>query len=315
MEFEMPTAEMNLLFTTRFNESCFQAIPAIAQWMDDITSQLTIAHVYNAVHTSLHDAEQQLSSFFAEADRYPHTQRVLIEGSDVAAAITAYLEERPADMLFCPTSDRVGLPRPWHLSLRARLIKRTSTALWTMGAAMDQRRFSAPKRVACLLSRRSDSVRPLQVACQYALRTGATLQLICMVPEVDEGSLRNAISFDEPLAASVADAELQRVAAALPMSPEVHVVVGRETSAVLRTLVRARTDLLFLGKWEAIRGLVGVQGIVRYVDRATCPVVCVDHDHALPMWNLRLPERTAIDVHRRDSVSRIVVERIGKRSA
>jgi len=311
----MSTVEMSLLFTTRFNESCFQAIPAIAQWMDDISSELTIAHVYNPRHTSLYDAEQQLISFFAEADRYPHTRRVLIEATDVASALAAYLEERPADMVFCPASDRVGLPRPWHLSRRARLLQRTSAALWTMGAAMDQRRFGAPKRVACLLSRRSDSVRPLQVACQYALRTGATLQLICVVPQVDEGTLRNAVSFDEPLAASVADAELRRVAAALPVSPELHIVSGRETSAMLRTLARARTDLLFVGKWEATRGWVGAQGIARFVDRATCPVVCVDHDYALPMWNLRLPERTAIDVHKRESTSGVVVELVQKRSA
>jgi len=285
----MQSAEMSLLFTTRFSESCFQAIPAVAQWMDDVTSSLTIAHVYNPRNTSVYSAEEQLLSFFAEADRYPNTRRVLLEGDDPGEAISTYLNDHRHDMIICPSSDRVGLPRPFHRSTRARLLASTPATLWTMGDAMDFRRFGRPARVGCIISRRSDSYRPLELACDYALRVGATLQLMCVVPQVDEGTLRNAMIFNEPLAESVATEELQRIAAALPLSPELYVAMGSDARSLIRVLDNARTDILFTGKQQAIRSTLWTYEMERYVDDAGCPVVCVDHDRSLPKWRLRLP--------------------------
>jgi hypothetical protein len=237
----------------------------------------------------LFSAEEQLRSFFAEADRYAHTRRVLLEGEDVGETVASYLSQRRHDLVICPASDRVGLPRPWHRSTRARLLNRSHTTLWTMGEAMDCRRFGRPERVGCIISRRSDSYRPLEMACDYALRVGATLQLMCVVPAVDEGTLRNAMIFNEPLTESVATEELQRIAAALPLSPELYVALGSDARTLLRVLDNARTDILFAGKQQATRSTLWTHDMERYVDSSRCPVVCVDHDRSLPKWRLRLP--------------------------
>jgi len=286
----MSNVEMRLLFPTRFSESCFQAIPAVAQWMDDLACSLTIAHVYHPRATNMFDAEQQLRSFFAEADRYSNTRRMLLSGEDPAAALTDYLGTRCYDMVVSPSSDRVGLPRPFHRSTRAHLLAHSDTALWTMGMAMDTRTFRRPARVGCIISRRSDSRRPLELACEYALRVGATLQLLYLVPEVHEGMLRNGVGYDEPLTAMVALEDLQRIAATLPVTPELHSVVGRDAPRVLGLLRNSRTDILFVGKREASYRSLFRSEMHPFIDAAGCPVVCVDQDRTLPLWALRKPE-------------------------
>ncbi|MEY4581195.1 MAG: hypothetical protein RL701_5898 [Pseudomonadota bacterium] len=282
--------EMNLLFATRFSEACFQAIRGVAQWMDDVSSSLTILHMYDPRKTNELDAEAQLYSFFAEADRYRHTRRVLVAGSDAGRTIADYLKTHSYDMVISPKTDRVGLPRPLHRSTRARLLAATQSTLWTMGQAMDHRRFMRPRRVGCVISRQSDSYRPLELACEYALRTGATLQLMYLVPEVHEGMLRNALCFNEPLTEAVAIEDLQRIAALLPVTPELHVTLGTDTSSVMRLLDRARTDVLFAGKQQATQSVLWLPEMQPFVDQAKCPVVCVDHDRSLPGWALALPQ-------------------------
>ncbi len=73
-----------------------------------------------------------LRSFFAEADNYQHCDRFLVSG-DPRDGITAYCEGRPNILLHASPSDLTGLPRPWHRSLRARLIQRLSIPIWTLG--------------------------------------------------------------------------------------------------------------------------------------------------------------------------------------
>ena len=285
----MRNVEMSLLFPTRFSESCFQAIPAVAQWMDDVSCSLTITHVYHPRNTNMFEAEAQLRSFFAEADRYPNTRRVLLSGEDAAGVLAEYLGGHRHDLVVAPASDRVGLPRPFHRSTRAHLLAHSDTAVWTMGTAMDSRVFRRPARVGCMISRRSDSRRPLDLACEYALRVGATLQLLYLVPEVHEGMLRNAVGYDEPLTAMVALEDLQRIAATLPVTPELHSVVGSDAQRVLGLLRNSRTDILFVGKHAAAHRSLFRDEMNRFVDVAECPVVCVDQDRALPLWALRKP--------------------------
>jgi hypothetical protein len=281
-----PNREMKLLLSTRFSESCFYAIPAIAQWMDDIASSLTIVHVYNPKKTHRSDAQAQLDAFFAEADRYDRTRRVLLSSTDPARAIATYLDEDPHDLLVCPGTDQVGLPRPLHRSTRARLLHLTSTPLWTISASAWARQTQRPKRVACVISRRSDSRRPLELAAQYAQFHGACLQLIYLVPEVDDGMIRNPITFNEPLSEKVAAYELQQLVEALPISSEIYTARGVCSRSLERVLDNARTDLLFIGKTEVLRRKLWLPDIASFTSNASCPVICVDHDRTQPLNRL-----------------------------
>lgn len=278
---------MRLAFLTRFSESCFEAIPAIAQWMDDISSSLTIFHVYNPRRVSRGDAQAQLNAFFAEADRYGRTQRVLLEGDKPAHAVASYLDSHPHDLLLCPASDRIGFPRPWHRSTRAQLLHLSQAPLWTVGARQDSRRSARSVRVGCLVSRRSDSRPPLQLAAHYAHFHGAVLQLMYVVPEVDEGSLRNALDYDEPLSEPEAKHELRRLASVLSDSCEVFTATGLHAHSIRDMLDRAQTDVLFLGKQLVLRRKLWMPALAEFLDSTGCPVICVDHDRARPLWDLR----------------------------
>lgn len=292
-----PQREMKLLLPTRFSESCFNAIPAIAQWMDDVASSLSVVHVYNPKKTHRIDAQAQLNAFFAEADHYGGTRRVLLAGDDPAKAIAAYLEEEPHDLLVCPATDQVGLPRPFHRSTRARLLRLTSTPLWTISSATNGPAARAPQRVACVISRRSDSRRPLELAAQYAQFHGACLQLMYLVPEVDEGTIRSTLSYNEPLSERAAARELGRLVDALSIRCEIYTARGVCSRSLADMVKRARTDLLFIGKSEVLRRKLWLPDIAGFTDSAGCPVICVDHDRSQPLSRLfaaRSPERAVI---------------------
>jgi hypothetical protein len=67
------------------------------------------------------------------------------------------------------------------------------------------------------------------------------------------GTLRNDLSFNEPLSAVVARADLERVAAVLPVTPELHIAPNSGFRSVVRMLRSAHTDLVFVGKEQALQ--------------------------------------------------------------
>jgi hypothetical protein len=293
----LPQREMKLLLSTRFSESCFNAIPAVAQWMDDVASSLTIVHVYNPKKTHYSEAEAQLNAFFAEADRYGGTRRVLLSGEDPAKAMAAYLEQEAHDLLVCPATDQVGFPRPFHRSTRARLMQLTSTPLWTISASAEGLRARPPQRVGCVISRRSDSRRPLELAAQYAQFHGACLQLMYLVPEVDDGTIRNSLSYNEPLSERTAARELGKLVDALSLTCEIYTARGVCSRSLADMVSRARTDLLFIGKNEVLRRKLWLPDVASFTDSAGCPVVCVDHDRSTPLnrlFSARVSERAVV---------------------
>ena len=292
-----PQSAMRLLLSTRFSESCFNAIPAVAQWMDDFASSLTIVHVYNPKKVHRADAQAQLNAFFAEADHYGGTRRVLLTGDEPAKSIAMFLEQDQHDLLLCPATDQVGLPRPFHRSTRARLMHLTATPLWTIGASASGRSARSPQRVGCMISRRSDSRRPLELAAQYAQFHGACLQLMYLVPEVDDGTIRNTLTYNEPLSERAAARELGRLVDALSLTCEIYTARGVRSRSLADMVTRARTDLLFIGKSEVLRRKLWLPDLAGFTESAGCPVICVDHDRTQPLNRLfsgRSRERHAI---------------------
>lgn len=279
----MPLAEMSLLFATSFSRSCVEAAPAVSRWMADVSSTLTVLHVHDpSGEVRRSDAERKLREFYSDADRSPLTKRVLLQGRDPAQVIAEFLARHKHDMVVCPVgTEDVPSPSGSH-STRAKLLASTDITLWT-GSVSEQRRAQKPQRVGCMLARASASGRPLTMAREYALRVGATLQLLYMVPSAGDERLHHAPT-QHGLAHRIAP---QGQVPADPPGSEVHAVVGMDTHQILSLLERAQTEILFVGKQDALRRTAGTHQMQRFVDRAGCPVVCVDDDRALPGWRLR----------------------------
>ena len=112
----------HIIFATNFSDACHAAIPAVARWVDLLQCKLSLLHVYDADRILYRDANALLQSFFAEADNYPQCQRVSMSG-DPAEGISEFCQRHRDALLVLPPSDQTGLPRPWHRSLRARMIQ------------------------------------------------------------------------------------------------------------------------------------------------------------------------------------------------
>jgi nucleotide-binding universal stress UspA family protein len=245
-----------IVFATDFSDSSHAVIPAVAQWVDTLGARLTLLHVYNPGRTMYREAETLLQSFFAEADNYPHCDRVLVSG-DPAEGIAAYCERRSNILLMLPPSDLTGLPRPWHRSMRARLIKRLSVPVWTLGRVnVGESTSAAHRHIGVWLGDPEEGLSHLQQAAEYASKAGSTLHLLHVVDEINEGSLITPLTSNAPMGEESADAWLKEIAGSLnpACKVEIHVAQGRAKRELPKLLRRSGANMLMASHQTTVQG-------------------------------------------------------------
>lgn len=262
-----------MLFLTNFSEACFQALPAVAEWMDREKGQLTILHVAHQSGTELESARERLHSFFAEADRYSRCERVLLTGKP-AEAIIGYCRHKTPDVVFAPASQPSGLPRIFHQSLRARLVREGGVKLWTRGrGGRNGASARAPKHVAHAITGHAGWVAEAVEAAQFAAAYQAKLHFLYLAPwpEVHEGTVAEDLCIARP---EVSTTELQSLASMLPVRPELHTSMGDGHRDLIRLLLKCDADVAFLGERHVVlRGLLRVS-MNPDLDGLDCEVVC-----------------------------------------
>lgn len=284
-----------IVFATDFSDSSHAVIPAVAQWVDTLDAKLTLVHAYNATKTLYREAEILLRSFFAEADNYQHCDRVLI-GGDPCDGIAAYCERRPNILLMLPPSDLAGLPRPWHRSLRARLIQRLSVPIWTVGKVnVGDTKPLASRHVGVWLGEPEEGLSHLQQAAQYVSGTGGTLHLLHAIDEINEGSLLKPLLSNAPMGEEKADAWLRDIAASLDLkcNVEVHVAQGRISRELPQLIRRSGVDMLVVSQQSAIhRSWTGPE--INPIFRQ-CPIslVCVPYYSRMEELHRQMVESAA----------------------
>lgn len=285
---------LELLFLTNFSDACFHATRAVAQLADDLELRLSILYAYDPKQEDRRAAQEKIDSFFPEADRFRVCNRLIAEG-DVITAVSRLHSSRRIDLVVAPVSDRIGLPRLFHRSTRARLLAECGLSVFTLGRRADFRKLgSAPKNVACWLDFESPAPHNLTVAWSYAATIGARLHLLHVLPELHEGTIRAP---SQPLhSREVADAVRDRTGSTA-LVPEIHVSPGHGPGALMQLVRRVEADLLFVSEEAALEsGLFmfgsGMSSVVR---EAPCPTICVsDRTRALrlqpgPAHFARLP--------------------------
>lgn len=243
-----------IVFATDFSDSSHAVIPAVSQWVDRLDAKLTLIHAYNASKVLYREAEALLHSFFAEADNYRDCERVLISG-DPCEGIAAYCERRPNILLMLPPSDLTGLPRPWHRSMRARLIQRLSVPIWTLGRTnVGGSQPSAARHIGVWVSDPEEGLSHLRHAALYATETGSTLHLLHVVDEINEGSLLKPLLSKAPMGEEAADAWLREIACTFDdgCNFEIHVAQGRVSRELPRLLRRSGADMLVVSQQSAV---------------------------------------------------------------
>lgn len=272
---------LELLFLTNFSDACFHATRAVAQLADDLELRLSILYAYDPKQEERRAAQEKIDSFFPEADRFRVCNRLLAEG-DVIAAVSRLQSSRRIDLVVAPVSDRLGLPRLLHRSVRARLLAECGLSVFTLGRRTDFRKLGgAPKNVACWLDFESPAPNNLTVAWSYAATIGARLHLLHALPDLNEGTIRAP---NQPLhSQEVLDAVRDRIGSTA-LRPEIHVAPSSGPAALMRLLRRVEADLLFVSEDAALEsGLFMLSsGMSRVVQQAPCPTLCVS-DRARPL--------------------------------
>lgn len=266
-----------IVFATDFSDSSHAIIPTVAQWVESLGAKLTILHVYNPKKTLYREAEARLRSFFAEADNYRHCDRVLV-GGDPCDGIASYCESRSNLMLMLPPSDLSGLPRPWHRSMRARLIQRLTIPIWTVGKVnVGESAPTSNQNIGVWLGDPEEGISHLQHAAAYASETGGTLHLLHVVDEINEGSMLKPLLSTAPMGLETADGWVRDLVGTLELDCnfEVHVAQGRVALEFPGLLHRSGANMLILSQQSAVHStLIGLE--INPVFRG-CPIslVCV----------------------------------------
>ncbi|HEU0124108.1 MAG TPA: universal stress protein [Bryobacteraceae bacterium] len=262
--------ELKLLFATNFSDSCFRAIRAVAQMADAFPLSVTIANVCDSPKSN----RRELNSFFAEADHYDSCRRITLTGKP-SEAIAAYTREEHFDMIISPGSDRIGIPRPFHQSLRSALLRNGSAPIWTTSRGLEQADFRRPiKTIAVGIDGSDSDLTHLNLAASFAGRIDAKLRLLTVVPPVSEGTLITQAVAPQPLHPSVAIERIEYLLRAWGQVPTVDVALGSPYKELQRMAMRCDADLLFLTEAQSCQGMFFRQ-ISNTVNNSPCAVISI----------------------------------------
>ncbi len=288
-----------ILFLTNFSDACFRATRAVAQMADDMEVGLTLLYARDPAVETRECAEDKLRSFFPEADRYRVCRRLVTDG-DVVTAVAELRARRRIDLAVAPVSDRFTWPRLFHTSVRGRLVKELGLSVWTVGrTARPAKLGAAVKNIACVIDGGDGDDKHLEAAADYAGKLGATLHLLHVMPEVDEGAL-----FGPSALLSEHEVE-ERYARVLPkMRAEIHVSPGGRAGELQRLIGACDADLLFLNERRSVREGAFSSRLARVIDKVQCPSVCVSkfglalHSDVGPARRVRVPDPVATAIAR-----------------
>ena len=282
-----------VLFLTDFSDSCFRAIPALAQLGDDIDIRLTILHAHGEAPRS-RALETNLNSFFPEADHYTGCRRLLMSGTPLEA-VKQLQAEGPIDLIVAPAGDPLSLPR-FRSSLRSRLVREPGIPMWTFGSGTPVRRlFRSTGTVVCCVEIGRSGRGQIRLASEYARSLDATLHLVQVLPEIDEHSL--FLAYADRCDASDLVAAAHRAGAGHRLAPRVSVTDRRRLPELLR---ECDADIVFLDSQHAVgRQWLGFR-MSSFVDQLPCPAVCVDGDRKDIRWRITSNPTAATAAHRPD---------------
>jgi hypothetical protein len=275
---------LEVVFLTNFSDPCFRTIPAIAQMADDIALNLTVVHAYDPKRQQRGHAETSVHSFFPEADRYGRTRRLAMPGTPLDV-LKRVAQCQPIDLVVCPASDLMGLPRPGHRSLRARILRELGVPVWTIGRSADPARVGkAVRNVACWVDFEMGEVPHLTLAAEYAAKLKAQLHLFYRMPEINEGLILPMIP-ERPLHEDGVREFVQKKLGETATEPVIH-VTSNGTRRAQAALARANdVDLFFTNVLAWGAGPIMTSGF-RGIDRFACPAVCVGGKLKVQPWRL-----------------------------
>jgi nucleotide-binding universal stress UspA family protein len=277
-------ADLRVLLTTSVTAGSVPASHAVAQLASHCPLHVTFVDVVKPGDRVV-PTPHALHTFMAGAGRAGRWRRLLLEGEDPAAAVTALCAKEPFDLIMTPAPERRDLHSLFRGSFRVRLLKACPIPLWTAGAGLPASHFVRRIGTVGCFVRFDEDPKPLvDLASAFAARVGARLRILAVIPPVDDRTLTEVLTSDAPLSPGRALARIQEMLTGWE-SVDVDVEVGERGRQLRRILARRGADLLFVSAKEA--AAAWAFGFSRDLDRVPCPVVCAD-GAAVPLgqWSL-----------------------------
>jgi hypothetical protein len=266
--------DLRVLFPTTFSDACLQAGDAVAQLADCCRVDVTIAHVVKRGERD-RAPHRELDTFLADRALSLRCRRVLVEGDAPPSAIADLCRQGRFDLVVAPASDRLYVSSLLTPSFRVRLMQRCGVPLWTAGDCLPTLDFGRPIRtVACLVDFDGAAETFLSHVTAFTRRFDAHLQVLAIVPPLDDGVLADVLTSETPLLPTLAHDRIHEMFAGLE-HPQVDVAVGARGVGLRRLLDRCKPDILFVSRRQWVSRGWSFR-FSRDLDRSPCPVVCID---------------------------------------
>jgi hypothetical protein len=275
------TRPLEVVFLTNFTDFSYRSIPAIAQMADDFAMRLTILYTTMNRTPSAED-QTKLNSFFPEADAYARCRRMALKGDPVEAVRRLSLMH-PVDLMIAPAADPLGLPRFWHRSLRARLLRELRIPLWTMDRRTGPEMLrKAPKRVGCWIDFHRGWANHVAFAREYAAAVGAELHVLHALPEICDGTVATEA---QPLCKTGVIETVTRAIGPTGGPTKFHVAENNSRRTRTKLLEEAGVDIVFAPEIDS-KLPWPLAPKPRLMNESVCPVVHVPVDTPVPAWRL-----------------------------
>jgi nucleotide-binding universal stress UspA family protein len=269
-----------ILFPVDFSERCAQAAPAVRAWSETLGAPLALMHVVglpaaaggelaglaDVLAASQRAAARALADFAERHFPGLAVETAVTEG-EPAAAINAWTRGSGRLLVMMPTHGAGPFRRFLVGSVTARVLHDVACPVWT--AAHRPGSGSAPawvRRILCGVDRDPSAVPLMRFAAQVAQQWGAALELVHVLPSVDETSHNRGEKAVRRYWTTRAQRELEPLLRAAGQSG-VRLRGGPLAAALADTARQVRADLLVIGRGRLHKRL----GRLR---THTMPIIC-----------------------------------------
>jgi len=282
-----------ILFPVDFSPRCAKASSAVRAVAGQFKAKLSLLHsigsapvyqiafpdqMYATLRTGLRATAYKSMQQFVEQNFRDFPVRQVIEEREPSEAILAHAHKSKADLIMMPTHGYGPFRRFLIGSVTAKVLHGALCPVWTSSHASGARVVSpGPYRnILCAADTSSDAVPLLRWASWLARRYEATLELVHVIPAMDETSRNIGEKRLREYLRERAESAFQEILDQAGLRCEVLLRGGSLPQRLALTARQQRADLVIIGRGHLRKNLGRLRtNTLAIVSQSPCPVISV----------------------------------------
>jgi nucleotide-binding universal stress UspA family protein len=284
-----------ILFPVDFSERSRAAAPFVLSMAQRHKSKVVLLHALqpppplyagmNTIYPEIYDFRKLSADLRAELEKFAEAElpkvevATVVETGDPAAVIAECTENENISLVMMPTHGYGAFRRALLGSVTAKVLHDAKVPVWTAAHAPEpsHRAHPQPRHIVCAIDLKPQSRHTLEFAIEMAAETDASIELLHVAPEGENGTIRTESRIHELLIETARSklVTIQEEAGARDIET---VLAGGSVADRVRDLaLKKRADLVVIGRGCIQQGVHGRLRANAYaiLREAPCPVLSV----------------------------------------